>query len=233
MKGCGEMPKTLRYETRDGKGNDLIKEVTIKEFDGKPADFDCPFCGGRFEFGIPIKKIVSGHFTDWASVGDYVCCGCSELFSIYFYSYIVDPDGIRLLNVRQIRDEITREQKTPFRFIITTSQKKHLFFDAPMNYSPQNFAVKLERETICTSVGRQKCLFDFVECLLGLGASKTAMSRGEIPLDVLKKVGFRAQDFLYENLTTNREIQIPLFCGQKSEKTEEENLCILDSILTM
>lgn len=224
--------KILLYETRDGKGNDLVKEVTIKEFDGKSVEFDCPFCGGHFDYGIPIKKIVSGNFTDWASVGDYVCRSCSELFSLYFYSYIVDPDGIRLLNVRQIRDEITREQKPPFRFIITTSQKKHLFFDAPMNYSSQHFAVKLERETICTSVSRQKCLFDFVECMQGLGASKSALARGEIPLEVLKKVGFRAQDFLFSALTTSREIQIPLFCGQKSEKPEEEILCILNSILT-
>lgn len=32
----------LRYETRDGKGNDIIKEIPIKEFPVIEKEFICP-----------------------------------------------------------------------------------------------------------------------------------------------------------------------------------------------
>lgn len=226
------MSETLKYETRDGKGNDIVKDVEIKRFESVPGDYECSVCGKQCGAAIPLKNIASGHFTDWSLIGEYVCEDCSRLFSLYKYSYIIDPDGIRLLNVRQVRNEILRRQKPPFQFVITKSQKKHLFYDAPMNFNADCFSVKLERETIATTHKRQIILFDFVEGLLALGASKVGMSQGEIPYDVLKKVGFRAQEFLIEALATGREIQIPLFCGQKREINEEEVLCNLDLILT-
>lgn len=64
----------LRYETRDGEGNDIVKMVQIKEYEAKDTEFDCPICKGHFEKGIPAKKIVSASFVDWA-----VCKGLEDL----------------------------------------------------------------------------------------------------------------------------------------------------------
>ena len=90
----------------------------------------------------------------------------------------------------------------------------------------------MEAETIYTTPERMKWLFDFVELLQTLGASKKAMQEGEIAFQVLQKVGFKALDLLHQELKESREIQIPLFCGQKREMTEEEAKCSLISLLT-
>ena len=226
------MSEILRYEARDGDGNDIVKDVEIKQFEEQSVDCDCSICGNHCERAIPVKKIVSSNCTDWAEIGEFVCKKCSRMFSLYKYSYIIDDDGTRLLNVRQVRSEITRRQKPPFMFVITKSQKKHLFYGAPINYSAERFSVRLERETISTTLDRQRTLFEFVEGLQALGASKAGMAAGEIPFDVLRKVGARALTFLQDELRRSREIQIPLFCGQKQERNEEEVICSLDSILT-
>ena len=221
----------LKYETRDAKGNDFVKMVQVKEFPIVKADFECPICHKSYSEGVESKKIISGNFTDFAYIDKYVCTECSALFSLYFYNYIVDKDGIRLLNVRQIRQEICKPQKPPFRFIITTSQKKHLFYRSILNYNPDYFAVNLETEVIYTTTERMKTLFDFVENLLTLGASKKALAEGQIPLDVLIKTGFGALTYLRYEIQHSREIQIPLYCGQKNDKKEYDCLCSMDSIL--
>ena len=224
--------KTLRYETRDANGNDIVKDVVVKEFASVAAEFKCPVCGKDCNEGIRTADIISGSFTDYAFIGDYVCNDCADLFSLYFYNYVKDVDGIRLLNIRSIRDEITRGQKPPFMFVITTSQKKHLFYRAKMNYTATPFAVQLETETIYTTTERMRLLFDFVESLLTLGQSKKMLASGQMQYDVIQKVGVNALRFLKREIETSREIQIPIYCGQKREITNEEAICCINSILT-
>lgn len=221
----------IEYRTRDGKGNDIIKLVKIKEFPVETVEFECPICKQIKNQGVKAKKIISSKFTDFAYIDEYICTDCSQLFSLYFYNYIIDPDGIRLVNVRELRDELCRRQKPPFRFIITTTQKKHLFYRSEINYSSDRFAVNLETETIYTTPERMNKLFNFVESLITLGASKKGMQNGEIPFTVLQKIGFKALVYLQTELRESREIQIPLYCGQKSEKTEEEIICSMDLLL--
>ena len=224
--------KALRYETRDANGNDIVKDVVVKEFASVAAEFKCPVCGKDCHEGARTADIISGSFTDYAFIGDYVCSDCADLFSLYFYNYVKDADGIRLLNIRSIRDEITREQKPPFMFVITTSQKKHLFYRAKMNYTATPFAVQLETETIYTTTERMRLLFDFVESLLTLGQSKKMLASGQIQYDIMQKVGVNALRFLKREIETSREIQIPIYCGQKREITNEEAICCINSILT-
>lgn len=219
------------YRTRDGQGNDIIKDVKIKQFPAHEVEFDCPICKRHVTSGVRTKDIVSSNFTDWAYVGDYVCHDCADLFSLYFYNYIVDPDGIRLLNVRELRDQLTTPQKPPFLFVITTSQKKHLFYKSLWNYDNKRFAVNLETETIYTTPKRMKQLFDFVECLQTLGCSKEKLKRCEMFFPAAQKFGVAGFNFLQRELENSREIQIPLYCGQKRDITEEEAICCINSIL--
>lgn len=222
--------KTIPYFTRDGKGNDFLKEVKIKQFPHTEMELDCPICKRRVSAGIRTKDIVSSNFTDWAYVGEYVCPDCADLFSLYFYSYVVDPDGIHLYNVRELRDQLTTPQKPPFLFVITTSQKKHLFYRSTWNHDSSRFAVNLETETIYTTPKRMRELFDFVECLLTLGCTKDALKSGSVPFDVSRKAGLYIFKDLRTELETSREIQIPLYCGQKREITEDEAICCIISI---
>lgn len=212
----------IKYSTRDGKGNDIIKDVQIKEYPADDVDFTCPICGKQAARGIAIKRIVSSNFTDWAYVGDHVCEDCAKLFSLYFYSYEVSPKGIELFNAREASAKILGEHVPPFRLIITTSRKKHLFYKSVLNYDDEAFAINLEDETIHTSKKRMRELFDFVELLITIGQSKMQMADGEISMQTISKVGFDALRRLRHELAISREIQIPLFCGQKRDMTEEE-----------
>lgn len=225
--------KTLKYKTRDGKGNEIEKDIKIKEFEEVPKEFICPICNKKYLSGIPIKKIISSKFTDYQYIDDYVCNECSWLFSVYPYSYVVSNENIKLLNIRQIRDELLKEQPLPFKFVISTTQKKHLFYRAVTNYSNSEFAVQLEMETIYTNRSRMAELFTFVENLLTLGASKKSLLNGEISFNILEKTGFNFVliSKLQKELKCSREIQIPLFCGQKLEIDEEEAVCNLNLVL--
>lgn len=221
----------LRYETRDGKGNDIVKDIETKEIPPEPAHFVCPGCGQIQTEGVRVKKLVSSNFTDWSLVGEYVCPDCAPLFSLYFYSYVKSADGIQLLNVRQIRDALCTPQKPPFIFIISTSQKKHLWYRATTNYNADRFAVQLEMETIYTTCERMKTLFNFVESMLTFQCTKERMSKGQISEMAYKQFGAKAWEYLNNELSNSREIQIPLFCGQKKE-SEDNAKCCMDSILT-
>lgn len=154
------------------------------------------------------------------------------MFSLYFYSYIVEDGNIQLFNVREARDVILRPHIVPFKLIITKSGKKHLFYRCTENLSDSYFAVQLENETVFTTRGRQHELFDFVECLLTVGAGKMMMQDGDLPYDIMRKEwGPDALSYLKHEIKTSREIQLPLFLGQKREITEEEAICCITSIL--
>lgn len=209
-----------------------MKIVKIKEFPTQKIDCECSICGKHCESAIRKKDVVSGNFTDHMYVGDWICEDCSRLFSLYFYSYIVEDGNVQLFNVREARDVILRPHIVPFKLIITKSGKKHLFYRCTENLSDSYFAVQLENETVFTTRERQHELFDFVECLLTVGAGKMMMQDGDLPYDIMRKEwGSDALSYLKQEIKTSREIQLPLFLGQKREITEEEAICCITSIL--
>lgn len=61
--------KTLRYETRDADGNDIVKDVAVKEFASAEAEFRCHVCGRECSQGVRTTDIISGSFTDYALSG--------------------------------------------------------------------------------------------------------------------------------------------------------------------
>lgn len=223
----GRDADVILYNTRDGKGNDFVKEVEIKAFPLSAASFRCPVCGGTFEEGVRVKDAVSANFTDWAYLGEYICRECSRMLSLYFYSYEVSPKGIELFNAREASAKILGPHEPPFRMIITVSQKKHLFYKSAINYDADCFSINLEEERIQTTKARMRELFDFVECLITIGQGKRQMAEGELSMQTIGKVGFAALEKLQDELRASREIQIPLFCGQPRELSEEEAIeCI-------
>ena len=228
---------TIDYFTRDGQGNDYIKKVQIKEYKTHEADnYICPICHRIKDKGIDIKDIVSGSFTDWAFLGDskFICPECSRYFSLNFYNYVIDSDGIHLYNIRRLKDELIRPQKPPFMFCISTTQKKHLFYKAKWNYSSSPFCANLETETICTTIPKMKELFDLVEALQTLGSRKDDLKVGKISFDVYQKLNkdnrHYVLELLHREIAESRQIQIPIYCGQKYE-SEENAICTINSIV--
>ena len=82
--------------------------------------------------------------------------------------------------------------------------------------------MNLETEIIYASHQRMEALFTFVESLLALGAGKKQMQEGQISFAALQKTGFAPLRYLQKELKSSREIQIPLYCGQKLNISEEE-----------
>ena len=223
----------LTYNTRDGKGRDIVKQVQIKRYDTVEAEFVCKICNTKFREGVPIKKIVSSNFTDWAHVGDYVCTDCTRYFSLYFYNYIVSDDTIRLLNVREMCEEIQKPQSGTFKIVISISQKKHLFYHAANNNNPEKFIANLENEQIYCDRELLVRQFALVGSLQTLGESKSALARGEFKFGGKLGVDMQAHILRYmQTALCSRQIQIPLHLSQKLEISEEEALCNLDSILS-
>ena len=56
--------KTLRYETRDANGNDIVKDVVVKEFASVAAEFKCPVCGKDCHEGVrtAVKRAMPRYF---------------------------------------------------------------------------------------------------------------------------------------------------------------------------
>lgn len=224
----------IDYLTRDGKGKEFVKKVKIKEFQTVDHAFVCQSCGRRCDHGVPIKACTSSKFTDWQYVGDYMCTDCTRLLSLYFYSYSVEGGEIHLFNLREIYENIMRSHTVPFKFIVSKTGKKHLFYRAPENMTDDQFAIQFETETVYTNRERMRRLFDFCECMQTLGVSKLAMSECKLPMNIMKEsFGLQAYLFLRNELTHSREIQIPLHCGQKRDITEEDAKCCIISVLTM
>ena len=228
---CDLRESVILYKTRDSNNQEIQKNVVIKRFKPYEKNFICPIWKKGSLLGFKCSESTSANFTDWAYVGEFVCEKCADLFSLYFYNYIVDPTGIRLLNVRQLRDELIIPQKAPFLFIITTSKKKHLFYRAKWNYGGEHFFVNLETEPILTTTTRMRTLFDFVECLQTLGCSKEKLKNGDISFSAAQKINSSAFRYLEKELIGSREIQIPLYCGQKREILTEDAICCINSIL--
>lgn len=215
----------IEYQTRDSSGKDIIREIAIKEFPTVHCEATCFNCKShdRDEY-VLTKSAVSANFTDWNIVGAHICPRCSALFSVFPYSYVFGAEsGITLLNVRQIKSALVEDRAEDFKFCISTSQKKHLFYRAPWNKAASvYFSVQLETETILTSRRRQMRLFRFVELLLAAGCNKAELSEGMIRFDVLVSLNKSILDFLKKEVDQYREIQIPLFCAQKPDISKEE-----------
>lgn len=220
----------LKYNTRGADGNDITKEIAIKKYPSISVRFIC-MCGKECTEGIPVKKIVSSNFTEWGLVSEYVCEHCADLFSLYFNSYILNSDGIRLLNVREMAEEIQKPQKPSFKIIISVSQKKHLFYKAVYNDNPDRFIANLEEERISCDLDTLREQFLFVGSLQALGESKERLKTGEIRHDILIKTGHAALNYLQEQLKT-RQIQIPLHLSQKLNILSEDAICNLNLILS-
>jgi len=226
----------IPYNTRDKDGKDITQTIEVKTYPTVPLDIVCPLCGVTAQTAVDIKDIVSDNFTDWQFIGGrHVCAECAKMFTFYRYSYIVNDGRIRLLNIREMAQEIQKPQEPPFKIVASVSQKKHLFYKAVFNNDSENFYANLEEETILCNLEKLREHFTFVGSLQALGESKKRLAEGVIRFDILEflskhKLAQKALAYLKQELKT-RQIQIPLYLSQKPNITQEEAVCNMDSTL--
>lgn len=212
-----------RYEYNTNKaGEDVVVYVEPKKYASAPCDAVCAFCGRDITEGIPLKNVISGNFTDFQALktSDFTCPECAQACSFFNYNFIADRNGLRLLNNQDLAREIQKEQQTPFVCVISTSKKKHLFYDAVVNNSSDNFICRFELENIPVNLEQMRRDFLFIGSLQALGEYKQSIEDGSLWIETIRKLGVEVLDFLNTCLK-RRSFFVPLFLSQKPDIDEE------------
>ena len=240
--------KPIIYETADAKGNPVRKEVAFavpeeNKFYDTEYDGLCNLCGEEIHGGIPIKKMFSSNYMDWAIHKEpgathicKACCFCigmNPVGRVALFRYpLVAERTVHLCNRKQFRKYLMEPPEPPFVMILPTSQKKHLFAKAKVSYSRKNYFCNLEELTVSVTP-KIKGIMKDIEALRGAGFTKTDIESSRIPGNVIKKYNLNAYD--YENLIIRMEklkeseiFNLALEVSQKMK--EEEAICHLDLI---
>lgn len=215
--------KKEQYEYNTYKaGEAIVTYVEPKKYICSSCETICAFCGKDIVKGVPLKNVVSGNFTDYQALkpSEFSCYDCAQACSFFHYSYIADQNGLRLLNNREMVEEIQKAQQPPFVCVVTTSKKKHLFYEAVVNNSSVNFICRFEQENIPVNLEQLRQDFVFIGSLLALGEYKQSIEEGSLRTKTVNKLGVAVVDFLNTCLN-RRSFFIPLFLSQKPDIEEE------------
>lgn len=234
--------RPIIYETSDGKGNAVAKEVDFIDpelletydpsYDGK-----CNLCGADAHGGIPIKKLFSSNYMDWplhkCPEATHVCKQCAFCIvmnpvgriALFRYPLVAD-DTLRLCNRKQFREYLLDPPEPPFVMLFPTSQKKHLFSKAKVSYSRDAYFCNLEERVVSVTkdiVG----IVDDIEALRGAGFTKDNIASVRIPGNVIKKYSLDSYDYenllvMMEKLTDSEMFLLALEISQKMEEEQAE-----------
>ena len=229
LKAYNNTPKPIIYNTVDGDGVNIQKEVVFNTYKKQIRKFNCFFCGNSFDECIAVKDVISAKFTDYSFTAnpssDYCCEGCALASNLIKFNYIIDSK-IKLIRYKNYADELLKQKEVPFIACISTSFKKHLFYKAKINYDIDSFYVQLENETILCNKQILTNDLSYISNLMILKQSAKSLSMSHINNNIVNIFGIRIYDYLEEALR-RRSFQIALYLAQKKEITEEEAICSL------
>lgn len=236
--------KPIIYETVDAKGNTKRKELDFavpekNAFYDTNYDGECNVCGEYTHGGIPIKKMFSSSYMDWAihksCESTHICSACSFCVGmnpngrIALFRYpIVAEKTLHLCNKRQFRDFLMNPPEPPFVMILPTSQKKHLFAKSKVSYSKENFLCNVEEITIPVN----KSIADVImaiEALRGIGIKRSDIESGKLPCGILKIASVSESEKILKTIENVRNDQMFILAIEVAQKmNEEEARCYLD-----
>lgn len=238
-------PKPIMYITKDKKIGEIKKEVdfAIPEKNGYyDGDYNgiCNLCGEPMRGGIPVKKMFSSKYMDWAihkePESTHICKACAFCIgmnpigriALFRYPLVADTT-LHLCNRMKFRNYLIVPPEPPFVMIFPTSQKKHLFAKSKVSYSRKNYFCNLEELTVPVSATIRMLITD-IEALRGAGFTKDNISSTRIPGNVTKKYSLTCYDFenlisKMENLRKSEMFNLALEVSQKME--EEKAVCYL------
>ena len=134
------------------------------------AEGICAVCGKAISEGVPIKKVVSGAFTDWNMLADmnasHVCSACTWCIKepkMRRSQYIATENELIFFKRDDIEKYLFEPPESPFVFFVTSSYKKHGSFRARVNDSQQLFYIQFEDRQILFSPNRYRELFELMK----------------------------------------------------------------------
>ena len=146
----------------------------------------CQICGGKgYPILGPVKKFVSGNWTDWALLQDGygVCEACATVLKDARFrtkSYAANPREIRFMSRGEVWHHLHDPPEPPFIFVVTTSHKKHLWYRAIVNYSRDEFGVVFEDAYVIWSPEKREAGV-IVAQLRHVGVPGDAILSGQLP----------------------------------------------------
>lgn len=237
--------KPILYETRDVKGEEIIRKVNFavpeenKNYDPSYKGI-CNLCGKEAHGGIPVKKMFSSNYMDWALHKEpgatHICRECAFCVGMnpdgrtaLFRYPVVAEETLHLCSRKQFREHLLDPPKPPFVMMFPISQKKHLFSKSRVSYSRERYFCNLEEITIPINSGIRKLVND-IEAWRGVGFRKADIEAARIPGNAIKKYRMNAYDMesLIEKMESagrNVMFRIALEVSQKME--EEKAICYL------
>jgi CRISPR type IV-associated protein Csf1 len=119
------------------------------------VDSICAFSGVKITEGVLMKDLIKKTFTDQELIkytSDYASIETALLIeeviksekgfnSMRNYSFYADESKLDLLKRENILELLLSIPKTPFQIGVTYSNKKHLAYKAPINFSTENYQV--------------------------------------------------------------------------------------------
>lgn len=230
--------KPIIYETEDSKGFVKQKEVDFaipdqNYFYDESYDGTCNLCGSNVRGGIPVKKMFSSNYMDWAIHRDceatHICNACSFCVGmnpkgrVALFRYpLVAEKTLHLCNTKQFRDYLIRPPEPPFVMIFPTSKQKHLFAKARVSFLKDYYFCNLEEITI--SVDREKIeeLIKDIEALRGIGINKKNIETGMLPWNALKKLTMEQIETVKKKLDLIIKNEMFILAIEVAQKMEEE-----------
>jgi hypothetical protein len=146
--------------------------IEPENLEGK--NLHCAFSGIALKEGYPLKKILSGNFSDIDSIkfaGGYMSVEMASLLKqclpnpeggyteLRKYSFIATPSELVLLRAENLIDYLLKSDKeTPFVFCVGSLQsskaQKHTSFKAQLNYSNDIFTVSTEVGQVTVEIAK-------------------------------------------------------------------------------
>lgn len=148
------------------------------------ATGDCAICGGDSAEGIPVKKAVSGSFTDWqaliAAQGKTCCPECRRIIATSQMRtkcvLCVDDGDIRFVKYQDVFDVI---QNPPERFVVSVpySFKRHHWLYAGIS-SPERMEIGTDTGTVEYIHSKHSAVLDAIIKMIEAGVSSIQIESG-------------------------------------------------------
>lgn len=189
----------------------------------------CYLCGCEMEEGIKKKSLLGSSFTDHDRAkepeSDYLCDGCSFMIltnpnrrqAMRWFHYVAS-DTLKICNMSDLRKFLLNPPAPPFVISITLTQKKHLFYDATVNYAKDVFEVNMENEKITVWHNVFVAMISFVEKLLNAGMNKTQIKNGILDYKKIPKEEWEETLKKHDEYRKERMFDLAIFVAKKEEK---------------
>jgi CRISPR type IV-associated protein Csf1 len=197
------------------------------------AEGVCAVCAAAITEGIPIKKVVSGNFSDWNVLADmaasHVCKACKWCIKepkMRRSQYIATEQELIYFKRDDIEKYLFTPPEPPFVFFVTSSYKKHGSFRARVNDSRKLFYVQFEDKQILFSPNKYKEVFELMKRMYLIFNKVMEIGKGQYIHKRVFEYGlsnWKRDEAILEQYRGSLVFELLLYALNKPEDTKNGN----------